>query len=69
MKADENYGDWFAQQLDTHIGELSLEQLFTLFIWSLSEWQRAGGREFSLPINGSGVQFATYHENKWRLEQ
>jgi hypothetical protein len=69
MKADENYGDWFAQQLDTHIGELSLEQLFTLFIWSLSEWQRAGGREFSLPINGSGVQFAMYHENKWRLEQ
>jgi hypothetical protein len=69
MKADENYGDWFAQQLDSHIGELSLEQLFTLFIWAHSEWQRASGHEFSLPLNGKGIQFATYHEKKWRLEQ
>lgn len=69
MGASENYGDWFAQQLDTHIGELSLEQLFTLFIWSHSEWQRAGGHPFSLPVNGKGVQFATYDEIKWRVSE
>jgi hypothetical protein len=69
MSAGDAYGDWFAQQLDSHIGELSLEQLFTLFIWAHSEWQRAGGHEFSLPLNGKGMQFATYHEKKWRLEQ
>jgi len=69
MGANENYGDWFDQQLDTHIGELSLEQLFTLFVWAHSEWQRASGHQFSLPVNGKGVQFATYHEVKWRVSE
>jgi hypothetical protein len=56
--ASENYGDWFAQQLETQGGDLSPAQLFTLFVWAHSEWQRARRREFILPVNGHGVQFS-----------
>jgi ParB-like chromosome segregation protein Spo0J len=66
LSSSENYGDWFRKQFESQIGDLSDAQLFTLFIWSHSEWQRARRREFLLPVNGSGVQFATYKEAKWR---
>ena len=62
----ESYGDWFRQQLEAQIGDLSDGQLFTLFLWSHAEWQRARQRKFLLPVNGSGVQFATYQEAVWR---
>jgi hypothetical protein len=65
MGSNESYGDWFQQQLDAQGGNLSLEQLFTLFIWAHSEWQRARRGSFSLPVNGSGVQFAAYRELAW----
>ncbi len=68
MTANENYSDWFAQQLQAQGGDLSDAQLFTLFIWAHSEWQRAGRDAFSLPVNGSGVQFATYQERGWLPE-
>ncbi len=60
-RANESHGDWFAKQLDEQIGELSDAQLFTLLVWAFAEWQRANGsRSFSLPVNGSGMQFADY---------
>ena len=68
MGANENYGDWFSQQLDVQGGDLSDTQLFTLFVWAHAEWQRAKSDSFSLPINGHGMQFATYQERPWRLE-
>jgi hypothetical protein len=68
MGANENYGDWFSQQLDAQGGDLSDAQLFTLFVWAHAEWQRAKSDSFSLPINGHGMQFATYQERPWRLE-
>jgi hypothetical protein len=37
-----------------------------LFIWSASEWQRARHGSFSLPVNGSGVQFSAYREMEWK---
>jgi hypothetical protein len=67
MGANENYGNWFSQQLDTQGGELNDAQLFTLFVWTHAEWQRAKGRQFSLPVNGNGIQFATYHERSWKI--
>jgi ParB-like chromosome segregation protein Spo0J len=67
LGSSENYGDWFRQQFEAQIGDLSDAQLFTLFIWSHSEWQRARRREFLLPVNGNGVQFANYSEAKWRV--
>jgi hypothetical protein len=66
MGANELYGDWFQQKLDAQVGDLSLEQLFTLFIWTHAEWQRARHGSFSLPVNGNGVQFATYREMEWK---
>jgi len=69
MGANENYGDWFSQQLDAQGGDLSDAQLFTLFVWAHAEWQRARGSQFSLPVNGHGVQFATYHERSWRIKE
>jgi hypothetical protein len=66
LGSNESYGDWFRQQLEEQIGDLSDGQLFTLFLWSHSEWQRAQRRDFLLPVNGSGVQFATYQEAVWR---
>ncbi|MCI0399009.1 MAG: hypothetical protein L0322_29305 [Chloroflexi bacterium] len=65
MGANEHYGDWFEQKLDAQVGDLSLEQLFTLFVWAHSEWQRARRGQFSLPVNGNGVQFAAYREGAW----
>lgn len=67
MGGDEKYDDWFARQLEAQIGDLSHEQLFTLFIWALSEWQRARHGPFSLPVNGSGVQFEMYQEMEWKV--
>ena len=67
MGANENYGDWFSQQLETQSGDLSDAQMFTLFIWAHTEWQRARHGSFSLPVNGHGVQFATYQEFGWKI--
>ena len=69
MGSNENHGDWFSQQLDAQGGDLSDAQLFTLFVWAHAEWQRARNSQFSLPVNGHGIQFATYHEHSWRIEE
>jgi hypothetical protein len=69
MGANENYSDWFSQQMDAQGGDLSDAQLFTLFVWALAEWQRARNSQFSLPVNGHGVQFATYHERSWHIKE
>jgi hypothetical protein len=66
LSASESYGDWFTQQLETQGGDLSPAQLFTLFVWAHSEWQRARRREFTLPVDGHGIQFAAYQEWAWR---
>ena len=51
------------------VTELSAPQLFTLFIWTHSEWQRARQRQFNLPINGHGLQFALYEEVGWKQKE
>ncbi len=66
MGANENYSDWFSQQMASQGGDLSDAQMFTLFVWAHSEWQRARG-SFSLPVNGHGIQFAPYREARWYL--
>jgi len=66
LSKSEKHGDWFAQQLNEQIGDLSLGQMWTLFIWAMSEWQRAKGQKFTLALNGSGIQFATYQEVGWK---
>ena len=65
MTANESYGDWFARQLAAQVGDLSDAQLFTLFVWAHTEWERAGGRSFRLPVDGKGMQFAGYQERPW----
>jgi len=67
MAANENYSDWFSQQMASQGGDLSDAQLFTLFVWAHAEWQRAHRGSFSLPVNGNGVQFDTYQERGWRV--
>ncbi len=62
LSKSEKHTDWFANQLNEQIGDLSLGQVWTLFIWAMSEWQRAKGQKFTLALNGSGVQFAAYQE-------
>ncbi len=69
LSKSEKHTDWFANQLSEQIGELSLGQLWTLFVWTMSEWQRAKGQKFTLALNGSGVQFATYQEAGWKQEK
>jgi hypothetical protein len=68
MGANDNYNEWFAQQFEEQIGNLSLEQLWTLFIWATAEWQRAKKETFLLPTTGAGAQFAAYKEVpcEWR---
>jgi hypothetical protein len=67
LSASENYDDWSAQQLGAQGGDLSPAQLFTLFIWAHSEWQRARRREFTLPVNGHGRQFVTVLQRPFPL--
>ncbi|NKQ35208.1 MAG: hypothetical protein HF973_06265, partial [Chloroflexi bacterium] len=67
MAANENYSDWFSQQMTSQGGDLSDAQMFTLFVWAHAEWQRSRRGLFSLPVNGNGVQFATYQERGWRV--
>lgn len=68
MGSNENYSDWFGQQLDAQGGDLSDAQLFTLFVWAHTEWQRAKSSSFSLPLNGHGMQFVTVGERPWRTD-
>jgi hypothetical protein len=71
MTTAERYGDWFAEKLAAGSGELSDAQLFTLFIWAHSEWERLRARRdqpFPLPVNGNTAQFAAYGERPWRVE-
>ena len=65
LRNSENYGNWFNEQFASQSGELSNEQLFTLFIWAHSEWQRLRRQPFLLPIND--IQFATYSETTWKF--
>jgi hypothetical protein len=67
MKSDESYGDWFAQQLDEQIGQLSDAQLWTLFIWATSEWQRFNNHNWLMPTDEKGVQFQTFRQLNWQL--
>ncbi len=69
MGSNENYSGWFQEQLAAQSGELSDAQMFTLFIWAHTEWQRAQGKTFSLPVNGQGMQFVTVAERPWRMEE
>jgi hypothetical protein len=50
-------------------GDLSDAQMFTLFVWTHTEWQRAGRGSFSLPVNENGVQFAAYQERGWKVDE
>lgn len=38
MGSNENYSDWFSQQVETQGGDLNDAQLFTLFVWAYAEW-------------------------------
>jgi len=67
MSSSESYGDWFKNQLAAQEGELSLEQMYTLFVWAHSEWRRPRGGLFTLPVNGNGAQFASYKEVAWQV--
>lgn len=68
MGANENYGDWFGQQFEAQSGELTDAQLFTLFLWAHTEWERASSRTFHLPVNGHGVQFVTVEERPFSFD-
>ena len=63
MSSSKSSRDWFKEQLAKNVGELNNAQLWTLFIWTLAEWQRIRGREFLLPV--SSGQYVTYKETDW----
>ncbi|MFZ1398474.1 MAG: hypothetical protein WAS33_16340 [Candidatus Promineifilaceae bacterium] len=67
MGANENYGDWFGQQFEAQSGELTDAQLFTLFLWAHTEWERASSRTFHLPVNGHSLQFLTVSERPFSI--
>jgi len=68
MGSNENYGDWFGKQFDAQSGELNDAQLFTLFLWAHTEWERSSSRTFQLPVNGHGVQFVTVEERPFSID-
>ena len=69
MGSNKSYGDWFSKQLAEQGGELSDAQLFTLFTWAHTEWQRNDSGTFSLPVNGNGIQFVACQERPWQIKE
>jgi hypothetical protein len=68
MSASERYDTWFSDRLNEQVGNLNDAQLWTLFVWAISEWQRARRREFALPVNGHGLQFITVQEQPFPID-
>lgn len=63
----DSYSGWFATQLQEAIGTLSDAQLFTLFVWSLAEYDRHHQRRpFWLPADGQCSTFIPVSEISWR---
>jgi hypothetical protein len=65
MTSSESYDNWFGDQLKEQIGQLSDAQLWTLFIWATSEWQRGKGGEWFIPTDEKGMQFQTVRRASW----
>jgi hypothetical protein len=59
----ESYTDWFESQFTEQVGSLSDAHLFTLFLWSLSEYERARhANAFTLPADAQASGFITVAE-------
>jgi hypothetical protein len=59
----ESYTHWFETQFTEQVGSLSDTHLFTLFVWSLSEYERARhANTFTLPTDAQTSGFITVAE-------
>lgn len=59
----ESHTTWFETQFTEQVGSLSDAQLFTLFVWSLSEYERARhANAFTLPTDALASGFVTVAE-------
>lgn len=59
----EGHTTWFESQFTEQVGSLSDAQLFTLFVWSLSEYERARhANAFTLPTDALASGFVTVAE-------
>ncbi len=65
MSSSESSQDWFAEQFHQHQGSLSDAQLWTLFIWTLTELDRAQRKSFSLPVDAKSAQFVQANDVTW----
>ena len=67
----EGHRGWFLQELEKQVGELSDEQVQTLFVWVFSEWRRVkatgygGNNQYPAPVGPNGSQSVLYNERKW----
>lgn len=54
----ENYDAWFKEQFENAVGDLSLKQLWTLYLWATAEWERVrSAQTILLPVNNQSAQF------------
>ena len=67
----EGHRGWFLQELEKQVGELSDEQVQTLFVWVFSEWRRVkangygGDNQYPVPVGPNGSQSVLYSEREW----
>ncbi len=63
FKKSESHSNWFLEQFETNIGELSDEQLWTLLVWAFTEHERVSHSDkTTLPANGASSQFIPISE-------
>ena len=57
--SNESNRGWFNKQLKAQSGDLTNDQLWTLFLWILNRWN---GLEYEMlfPVLGNGAQFVPY---------
>ncbi|MGB1251148.1 MAG: hypothetical protein ACPG8W_11075 [Candidatus Promineifilaceae bacterium] len=69
MSSAESWRGWFAAELDAQQGDLSDEQLYTLFIWTIAEWHRlhSSSDTIPLPVDGNAQQFVAVDNIRLRL--
>ena len=71
MSASESWRDWFEAELEAQQGDLSDQQMYTLFIWAVAEWHRLrnSSSAIPLPVDGNAQQFIPIRSTRLRPEK
>ena len=64
MASTASHSQWAKERFSAEQGNLSLQQLWTLYIWTVAEYQRVTHNPIVLPVNGQSAQFVAVKEEE-----